>query len=112
MKKIISLALCFLFLVTSVSASPFLVCDFYPAGDSQPDQFSLVIDEGAPIISAAEVVDGKARLHYDLAGISPGHHSVFVKAINSLWGLESPAVPFEFTRPAGVTSPAVIGLVK
>ena len=93
--------------------SPFLVCDPYPTGGSQPDQFSLVIDGGSAMISPAEVMaDGKTRLHYDLAGIATGTHSLSVKAQISLWGLESTAVPFSFTKPASAASPAAFGLVK
>ncbi len=91
--------------------SPFLVCDPYPTGGSQPDQFSLVIDGGAVVISPAEVMaDGQTRLYFDLAGVGAGSHTVSVKAVISLWGLESTAVPFAFSRPASVASPAAIGL--
>ena len=113
MKRIILIILS-IFLISSIAfASPFLICDPYPVGASQPDQFVLVIDAGSPITSLAEtLVDGAKRLKYDLAGISTGSHSVTVKARIDLWGLESTAVPFSFTKPAAAVAPSGIGLIK
>ena len=113
MKRIILMVLVMIFIPIFASASPVLVCDPYPVGASQPDQFVLVIDAGSPITSPAEtLVDGTKRLKYDLAGISTGTHNVTVKARIDLWGLESTATPFAFAKPAAAVVPANIGLIK
>ena len=113
MKRIILMVLVMIFIPIFASASPFLVCDPYPVGASQPDQFVLIIDAGSPITSPAEtLVDGTKRLKYDLAGISTGSHSVTVKARIDLWGLESTSVPFSFAKPSAAVAPSGFGLIK
>ena len=113
MKRLIPIVLSFLLMSSVAFASPFIVCDPYPVGVSQPDQFILTIDAGSPITSPAETLaDGTKRLKYDLAGISTGTHSVTVKARIDLWGLESTSVPFSLEKPSVAASPAGLKLVK
>jgi len=111
MKIISVLALCLL--PTWAFASPFLICDPYPTGDAQPDQFVITIDAGSSVISAAQTLgDGTKRLHYDLATLAAGTHNVTVKARIDIWNLESSAVPFSFTKPAGPGGAVGIKLEK
>jgi len=99
------LVLAITFLVASMAfAGPYLVCDPYPATGTQPTDFSVVMDGGSELISPAQTLtDGTKRLHYDLAGIATGSHSISIKAlvVDSTWGrLESSATPFSFSKPA------------
>ena len=85
-------------LMASISwAAPFVVCDPYPTTVIQPTFFNVIMDGGAPIQSLPEVVTGNAvRLHYDLAALSTGAHTMTVAACNE-WGCSS-TVPFPFTK--------------
>lgn len=73
--------LSFATLVTA--ASPvFLICATYANNGSQPTAFLLSID-GAPAVSVAPVpFNGATRLHYNVAGLSAGEHSITVAAKN------------------------------
>jgi hypothetical protein len=97
----------FLFILAvapAIRAAPYLICDPYPTSGTQPTEFSLTVDGAATVTSSAQTLtDGSRRLHYDLAGIATGAHTVTYKAvlIDPYWGrLEGPASdPFDFTRP-------------
>ena len=104
-KKLVVIAV-FLALVvaaTIANASPFLVCDPYPAdvnltdGDApNPEYFIIVFDNAAPLNSPAFVLpDGRITMRHDLGSVAKGKHVVRVKAAHSIWG-ESAEVPFTF----------------
>jgi len=87
-----------------VRAAPYLICDPYPTTGSQPTEFGVTVDGAAAVTSAAQTLtDGSRRLHYDLAGVATGGHSVTYKPVlvDPYWGrLEGPASdPFAFTKP-------------
>lgn len=114
MKKLFTILVVLLF-PSLVFAGPFLICDPYPTTSVQPTEFSLIVDGGSAIISPAVTVTGGVRLHYDLAGIPTGSHTVTVKAvrIDPVWGrLESATTPFSFVRPAAPAAPVGIGLAQ
>lgn len=118
MKKIflaILLGLALFFIVYGLGyAAPFAVCDPYPATGIQPDEFEVVVDGGAIVISLPETVTGGKRLHYDVSGVSVGPHTMNVKACKTdvAWGrLCSTATPLAFTRPSAPVAPVSLGLV-
>ena len=85
-------------------AAPFLVCASYPAGSPQPDSFSVVMDGGAAVSSPAlKNADNSVQLHYDLASLPSGSHSVTVKAVSALWGSSASSAPFAFTNAVPAT---------
>lgn len=111
-KKLL-LTIAVILICSTAYASPFIVCDPYPASASV-DQFVLTMD-GATITVDAKVADnGSTSLYYDVGSIASGTHTLTAKAKCSLWGVESnSSAPFVFTRPAGsINAPAGIGLVK
>ena len=113
MKTILILAM--VFIPTTVFAAPFLVCDPYPSTVAQPTHFILIIDGGSPIRSTPQTTPEGVRLYYDLATISPGTHTVSVKACagGELWGeVCSAEVPFVFTRPSSPSAPRNISLSR
>ena len=96
-------------------ASPFVVCDPYPAASLQPDGFAVSVDGGAVVESPAQAVTGGVRLYYDVSTVNSGTHTMRVKAykLDAVWGrLESTEAVFTFSRPASPSAPAGIGLVK
>jgi len=103
------------FIPSVLMASPFLVCDPYPQGQIQPDYFVLNID-GKDVISQAIInPDNSKQLKYDIGWVSPGSHSLTVKACignNSPWDLCSEAVPFDFTRPFLAAPPSGLKLIR
>lgn len=97
-------------LPVSVLASPFLVCDPYPATGQQPTEFVVTISGVAnPVTSPAIDVTGGKALRLDLGPLNlSGAHTVTAKARNQ-WG-ESASSP-NFTFTAGVPGvPGGIGL--
>jgi hypothetical protein len=83
----------------------FLVCASYPSTSVQPDSFSVVMDGGAAVSSPAlKNADGSVQLHYDLATLPDGSHSVTVKAVSTLYNKSSAAsAPFVFVSGAPTT---------
>jgi hypothetical protein len=101
MKKII-----FAFLLWSVGAavalaSPFLVCDPYPAGQNQfvtPSAFIVKGLSANPISTGAQVnQDGTVQLHYDLGSLGNGSYTVIADAVNGFGGVSPDSPPFTFT---------------
>lgn len=89
-------------------ASPFLLCDPYPAS-AGVDNFSVVID-GKPAVASTPLAlaDGSEKCHHDLAGLSNGQHTATVKACNQ-WGCSASSAPFVFS--VGVPSvPTGLGI--
>lgn len=94
-------------------AAPFVVCDPYPTTVTQPDGFTVILDNGASVDSPAQTVTGGKRLHHDISGVSSGSHTMRIKAYknDAVWGrLESDEAVFTFVRPASPGKPAGIGL--
>lgn len=97
-----------LFLVIGVArASPFLVCDPYPAGLDQstmPVSFVLKGLAQNPISVQAQVnQDGTVQLHYDLSTLGNGTYTVLADAVNVFGGISPDSSPFTFTK--GVPAP-------
>ena len=93
-------------------AAPYLTCDPYTALESV-DQFVVVMDGGGQQTVAAQVMaDGKTRLWFDLGTVSVGTHNMTIKAKNSVWGQESTAAPFVFSKPASCAAPGGLVITK
>lgn len=95
-------------------ASPFLVCDPYPAGLSQalmPISFIIKGLSATPISTPVQTnADGTIQLHYDLSGLGNGSYSVIVDAVNVFNGVSPDSATFTFTL--GVpTAPGNIRIV-
>jgi spore coat protein U-like protein len=88
-------------------ASPFLVCDPYPANADPsvtPATFILKGLSTNPIMTGAQVnPDGTVQLHYDLATLSFGNYTVIADAVNVFGGVSLDSAPFVFT--AGIPAP-------
>lgn len=100
MKKLLVLLL----FSCSANAAPFLTTDPGPVGaaDTCVYQESTVITR-TPLVNNA--------CHANLVAVTPGAHTFSVWFENSLWGTQSAAVPFTFSRPiAGGTGPANVGI--
>ena len=97
--KILAFVFGLCLVASTVLASPFIICD----PQTNVDEYVVVIDGSAEIVSAQDLGDGTVRLHYDLGDIAEGAHQVEIRAKN-IWGVSSP-VPFEFEKslPATVT---------
>jgi hypothetical protein len=116
MKKLLFIILVMVFAASISYAAPFLSCDPYPLTGTQPTEFAIYLDGATiPIISPAQIIDGKVILKYDLSSISAGNHTVVIKAVtvDPKWGrLESIATnPFVFQRLSNPPTPTGIGLV-
>jgi hypothetical protein len=112
---------CFLFILglmipAAVNASPYLVCDSYPAGGGQPTAFVVmegtvssagvfVVTKTYPDSPAKINTDGTATLFFDTNVMSNGLKAVTVKAKNA-GGESAASSPFTFTLPVPV-APAV-----
>jgi len=107
MKKylfLVAVVLAFFAFNLEVQAAPFVISDAYPAGDTQPDGFSVVVDTQPVVDSPADVVTATTkRFKFDVGGVTAGSHTLKVKAYkqDAVWGrLESAEVNFTFPRPA------------
>ena len=79
------------------AAGPYLVCDPYPAS-SAVTSFILFWDGATTGVSVPVTTDATGTyLHYDLAAISAGIHTVKARAKNS-WGESADSAPFAFTK--------------
>ena len=83
-------------------ASPFLVCDFYPAGLDQftrPVSFILTGLSPNPLTTSATVnSDGTVQLRFDLANQANGTYTVTAAAVNVLGGVSPASGPFLFRK--------------
>ena len=72
MRTIFATILFSLFLVSTVFAAPFLVCNPYPTTVSQPDSFVISLDGGTTKITvpAYKNADNSVMVHYDMAGLT------------------------------------------
>lgn len=95
-------------------ASPFLVCDPYPAGLDQstmPVSFILKGLSGNPLSVPVQTnQDGTIQLHYDLANLGNGTYTVVADAVNVFGGVSPDSVPFTFTKgvPAALTNLRIV----
>jgi hypothetical protein len=91
----------FLLGLTSAKASPFLICDPYPAGLDQstmPVGFVLTGLTAQPIsVPATTNQDGTIQLHYDLSQQPHGTFTATAAAVNVFGGSSLPSAPFTFT---------------
>jgi hypothetical protein len=106
-KKSKTLKIIFAFLLWSVGAavvmaSPFLVCDPYPAGldqNTSPVSFILKGLSANPISTPVQVnQDGTIQLHYDLSTLGNGNYTVIADAVNVFGGVSPDSAPFIFTK--------------
>ena len=106
---ILTLLISTLLISTVVFAKPFI--NTAPT-DSEITHYIVTIDGAADTVVPEGLGDGTARLQYDLGplDLSSGQHDVTIQGINDLWGLETSAVPFVFSKPASLVDPAGIGL--
>jgi hypothetical protein len=88
-------------------ASPFLVCDPYPAGldqNTMPVSFILKGLSANAISTPVQVnQDGTIQLHYDLSTLGNGNYTVIADAVNVFGGVSPDSAPFVFTK--GVPAP-------
>jgi hypothetical protein len=88
-------------------ATPFLVCDPYPAGADPsvtPVTFILKGLGNNSINTGAQVnPDGTIQLHYDLGSLSFGTYTVLADAVNVFGGVSPDSPPFTFTN--GIPAP-------
>ena len=61
-------------------------------------------------IPAVKDSDTTGHLEYDLEGLAIDDYDCNVTAYNSLWNLESPLSPFQFSKP-NMESPSVIQII-
>jgi hypothetical protein len=87
-------------------ASPFLVCDPYPAGLDQstmPVTFIITGLAQTPISTPAFTnQDGTIQLKYDLSQVAHGSYTLTASAANVFGGTSAASLPFSFT--SGVPS--------
>jgi hypothetical protein len=83
-----------LFVSVQTWSAPFLVTD--PSTDATAD--TCAWQEGTVVTRTPLVA---AACHSDLAAVTTGAHSITVWFESSVWGTQSAAVPFAFTRPVG-----------
>ena len=79
-------------------AAPFLICDNYPTTGNQPDTFTVTIDGTNYGTPAYKNADGSVKLHYDLASLAAGSHTVTAVACSALWGCSAASSPFPFVK--------------
>ena len=109
-KKLFLTILFFLAAASLVIAGPFLTTD---PTEEAITSYTLILDgvetQEMPFTSQS----GTVQMVKDMAplNLSNGVHSGTVQAWNTLWGIKTDAVPFEFTKPGQLTAPS-IGLVS
>jgi hypothetical protein len=106
MKKTFLTLLIFFSLVSFVIAMPFLYTT--PTTDAITSYMVILDDIDYPLLPF-ENSDGTVMGVIDLGtlNLSNGVHNGTVQAFNTLWGIQTDAVPFEFTKPASLTNPSI-----
>lgn len=103
------LAFLLLLLPALADAAPFLVSDPWPLTDLQPDACTYtkgVAPTPKPLTLNTNTA-GQKFVRHDLAGTTSGSHTLTIVCTNTLWGVASPPVNFQFaagapTAPAGL----------
>ncbi len=114
MKKVLLALFVFMLIPIVCQAAPFLRCDRYTVTMGDPDYFKVVVDSGTYIQSPTYVYPGETgdSLHYDLASLPAGQHTIKVQACNAAnppWSLEvcsADSAPFTFTKPVPAVAPS------
>lgn len=104
------LATLFLMWPLSAIAAPFLVCD--PQADVD---YYVVTGLPAPIDGSHVAPDSTGTFGFKLdLGTLPvgGPYAIKAKACNNAWGCSADSLPFVFTRPAALTTPADVRLSR
>lgn len=77
-------------------AAPYLVSNSYPAGDIQPESFTIVLNGTTYACPISKDAGGLVYVKFDLAGKwASGSNSVKACA-NSMWGSSAYTVPLAF----------------
>jgi hypothetical protein len=50
---------------------------------------------------------GTKQMVYEVTNVSNGQHSGTITAWNTLWGIKTDAVPFDFEKPGQLTNPVI-----
>lgn len=97
MKKglLFSLIVSLVFIASSAMAAPFLVSN--PVFDAK--SVTLNVDGSNKAGTIETLTDGSVRLHYDLANMAAGNHTVTVVADYGIWGKGPVSNPFVFAKP-------------
>jgi hypothetical protein len=108
MKKVVLFLtlLIFFSLSSFVSAMPFL---YTTSTDDPVTSYMLILDGIDHPLLPYENSDGTVMGVIDLGSLnlSNGVHNGTIQAFNTLWGIKTDAVPFEFTKPASLTNPSI-----
>jgi len=100
-------------MATVCSAAPYIVCNPYPSTATVPDYFSVVVDGGTAVQSTPYAVTGGVELHFDVAGLSSGSHTINVSACSNTTSTQaggcSTATPFTFSKVTPVV-PTGVGI--
>jgi hypothetical protein len=100
--------------VAAAHASPFLVCDPYPAGLDQSTMPVSFIVKGLSANPLSTPVttnqDGTLQLKYDLGQVAHGTYTVTADAVNVFGGVSADSLPFTFTSgvPAAPTTLRIV----
>jgi len=109
MKKAFAALAVLVFFCGAAQASPFLVCDSYPAAGPQPEDFVIILNGATYYSAAATDANGLRYLLFDLDGlwaVGPNECTVWAR---NFWG-ESIQVPFAFSAdPPLAPSPRIVG---
>ena len=96
-----------LFISNLCFANPFIVCD---SQKGVTDYHITGLTKDVISVPAVKDSDNTGHLEYDLKGLAIGTYDCNVTAYNSLWDLESPPSPFQFSKPS-MESPSVIQII-
>jgi hypothetical protein len=120
MKKLVLAIILVLAMAGTAFAQPYVRCDQYigPMGD--PDYFKVFMDATAAVQSPTFIFPSETgdSVHYDLASLPAGVHTVKVqacKAANPPWSVEvcsADSVPLAFTKPAPVVAPSAPASIR
>ena len=50
---------------------------------------------------------GTVQMVYEVTNVSNGNHTGTIQAWNTLWGISTDAVPFDFAKPGQLTNPVI-----
>lgn len=100
------------FILLTLFASPSYAAPFLVTDPIDPNADVCVVTINGVTQTVPPVVEGGQKIcKVDLAGAQGGQNDVSLKVRNNLWGVESAAAPFAFTKPASIAAPSTIRLV-